>query len=103
MLWLLAKGYTATTIAESTGYTRYWIGQIAKRYNAQGPADTGDMVNRQHTTLWHASRMLSDAQREELRQGTRKQWSRSSCVPSVAAAVSSPRPAWRARVLRRRG
>lgn len=26
ILWLLAKGQTATGIAESTGYTRYWIG-----------------------------------------------------------------------------
>lgn len=64
-LWLLAKGYTATTLAESTGYTRYWIGQIAKRYNALDPAS---MVNRQHTTSWRAPRMLSDAQQEELRQ-----------------------------------
>jgi hypothetical protein len=37
ILWLLAKGQTATAIAESTGYSRYWIGQIAKRYNAEGP------------------------------------------------------------------
>jgi transposase len=68
MLWLLAKGQTATVIAESTGYTRYpraWIGQIAKRYNEQGPAG---MVNRQRTTSWRAPRMLSTVQQEELRQ-----------------------------------
>jgi transposase len=59
----LAKGQTATRIAESTGYTRTWIGQIAKRYNAEGPAG---MVNRQRTTSWRAPRMLSAEQQEEL-------------------------------------
>ena len=64
ILWLLARGQTATAIAGSTGYTRAWIGQIAKRYNEQGPAG---MVNRQRTTSWRAPRMLSAAQQEELR------------------------------------
>src|SRR5258706_14409299 len=64
ILWLLAKGQTATAVAESTGYTRYWIGQIAKRYNAEGPAG---MVDRQRTTSWRAPRMVSAAQQEELR------------------------------------
>jgi transposase len=81
MLWLLARGQTATAIAELTGYNRAWIGQIAKRYNEQGPEA---MVNRQHTTSWRAPRMLSAAQQEELR-----------------AALASPTPdgakRWRAR------
>ena len=64
ILWLLARGQTATRIAESTGYTRTWIGQIAKRYNAEGPAG---MVNRQRTTSWRAPRMLSSEQQEDLR------------------------------------
>lgn len=64
MLWLLARGQTATAIAEITGYNRAWIGQIAKRYNEQGPKA---MVNRQHTTSWRAPRMLSTAQQEALR------------------------------------
>jgi hypothetical protein len=38
ILWLLAKGQTATAIAKSTGYSRYWIGQVARGYNEQGPA-----------------------------------------------------------------
>jgi Homeodomain-like domain-containing protein len=42
ILWQLARGQTATQIAETTGYSRYWIGQIARRYNTQGPAG---MVN----------------------------------------------------------
>ena len=65
IVWLLARGQTATRIAESTGYTRSWIGQIAKRYNAEGPAG---MVNRQRTTSWRAPRMLSIEQQQELRQ-----------------------------------
>jgi len=33
ILWLLSNGQTAREIAVSTGYSPYWIGQIAKRYN----------------------------------------------------------------------
>ncbi len=36
-LWLLAGGMTATAVAAVTGYSAYWIGQIARRYNADGP------------------------------------------------------------------
>src|SRR5215470_12752012 len=81
ILWLLARGQTATAVAEITGYHRAWIGQIAKRYNEQGPAA---MVNRQHTTSWRAPRMLSTAQQEALR---------------TALAGSTPEGAkrWRAR------
>lgn len=64
ILWLLARGQTATTIAGSTGYNRAWIGQIAKRYNEQGPAG---MINRRRTTSWRAPRMLSTEQQDELR------------------------------------
>ena len=65
ILWLLARGQTAKTVAESTGYSRYWIGQIAKRYNAEGPAG---MVNRQPTRTRRTPRLLSSAQLEALRQ-----------------------------------
>lgn len=81
ILWLLARGQTATAIADITGYNRAWIGQIAKRYNEHGPEA---MVNRRHTTSWRAPRMLSAAQQEEL-------W----------AALAGPAPdgakCWRAR------
>jgi transposase len=36
-LWLLARGLTATAVARVTGYSAYWIGQIARRYNEAGP------------------------------------------------------------------
>src|SRR5258706_13549368 len=65
ILWLLARGQTAMAIADSTGYTPAWIGQIAKRYNVQGP---DAMRNRRHTTSWRAPRVLSPAQEEGVRQ-----------------------------------
>ncbi len=45
-LWLLAGGLTATAVAAVTGYSAYWIGQIARRYNADGP---DGMRDRRHT------------------------------------------------------
>jgi hypothetical protein len=36
-LWLLASGMTATAVAAVTGYSAYWIGHIARRYNTDGP------------------------------------------------------------------
>ena len=41
-LWLLARGLTATAIARVTGYSAYWIGQIARRYNTAGPDGVRD-------------------------------------------------------------
>jgi hypothetical protein len=65
ILWLLSRGQTATSIAQSTGYSRYWIGQIAQRYNQQGPAA---MSNRQHTTSRRQAPLLSPALQEDLQQ-----------------------------------
>lgn len=94
ILWLLARGQTATAIADSTGYTRAWIGQIAKRYNEQGPAG---MVNRQHTTSWRSPRMLSSAQQEELRQALAgpapdgaKHWRARDVADWMAAKLGRP-------------
>lgn len=64
ILWLLSQGQTARAVAASTGYSAYWIGQLARRYNAEGPAG---MVNRQRTAAPRPPRLLSDAQLEELR------------------------------------
>jgi hypothetical protein len=52
--------------ARVTGYSAHWIGQIARRYNAQGPEG---MRNRQHATSRRAVLLLSPALQEELRQG----------------------------------
>src|SRR5260370_9595731 len=40
ILWLLSQGHTAVAVSAVTGYSAYWIGQIAKRYNTEGPAGT---------------------------------------------------------------
>ena len=65
ILWLLAQGRTATELASVTGSSAYWIGQLARRYNEQGPAG---MRNRQHTTSRRATPLLSPALQEELQQ-----------------------------------
>jgi transposase len=94
ILWLLSKGQTATVIAEYTGYSRYWIGQIAKRYNTEGPAG---MRNRQHTTSWRAPRMLSAELQEELRQALAgpapsgaKRWGARAVADWMAAKLGRP-------------
>jgi transposase len=94
ILWLLARGQTATAIAEVTGYTRSWIGQIAKRYNAEGPEG---MRNKQHTTSWRAPRMLSGEQQEELRVAVAgpapdggKHWSCRAVADWMAAKLGRP-------------
>ena len=65
IIWLLSSGRLAREVAQSTGYSAYWIGQIARRYNAEGPVG---MVNRRHTTSRRATPLLSGVQVEELRQ-----------------------------------
>lgn len=36
VIWLLAQGHPAVKVAAMTGYSAYWIGQLARRYNALG-------------------------------------------------------------------
>lgn len=67
ILWLLAQGQTATQVAAVTGYSAYWIGRIARRYNEQGPAGVED---RRHQARG-ATGVLSAEQQEELRQALR--------------------------------
>jgi transposase len=62
LLRLLAQDHTATQIATVTGYSAYWIGQIARRYNQQGPAGVED---RRHALPGRA-RLLSATQQAEL-------------------------------------
>jgi Homeodomain-like domain len=65
MRWLLARGQTATAIARSTGYSAYWIGQIATRDNAEGPAGLRD---RRRADSRRAAPRLTPEQQEALRQ-----------------------------------
>ena len=36
ILWLLAQGHRAYQVAQMTGYSAYWIGQVARRFNEEG-------------------------------------------------------------------
>jgi transposase len=62
-LWLLSCSFTATTIAAVTGYSAYWIGQIARRYNREGPDGVRDGRHRPKT----GSPLLSQDRQQELR------------------------------------
>jgi transposase len=68
ILWLLARGQKAKDIAESTGYSAYWIGQIAKRYNAEGAEG---MHNRQSTQSHRGQLLLSPQLLAELAEAVR--------------------------------
>ena len=38
ILWLLAQGHPADRVAQMTGYSAYWIGRLAHRFNEEGEA-----------------------------------------------------------------
>jgi transposase len=61
-LWLLARGVTAKVIASITGYSAYWIGRIARRYNQHGPAGVKDRRHQSRPSI----PLLSASQQEEL-------------------------------------
>lgn len=62
IVWLLAQGWTGQQVAASTGYSTRWIGQLAQRYNAAGPAGLGDHRHQNPG----AARVLSAAQEAQL-------------------------------------
>ena len=64
ILWLLSRGQSARQVAQSTSYSAYWIGQLAKRYNTQGPSG---MRNRARTDSYRRPPLLDATQQEELR------------------------------------
>jgi Homeodomain-like domain len=68
ILWLWGKGQTAAAVAESTGYSRYWIGQLVRRYNTEGPEA---MRNRRYTHSHRPAPLLSPALLAELADAVR--------------------------------
>src|SRR5580704_7871793 len=54
----------ATELSRVIGYRAHWIGQIAKRYNDQGP---DSMHIRRHTTSYRPAPVLSVEKHGELR------------------------------------
>lgn len=57
IIWLLAQGHRAYEVAEMTGYSAYWIGQLARRYNAAG-ADA--LRDQRHVTRAHRPPLLDE-------------------------------------------
>ncbi len=70
ILWLISQGKTTTEVMEVTGYSRGWIQQLARRYNAHGPQALGD---RRHQNPGARDRaLLSAEQRDELARALTK-------------------------------
>ena len=70
ILWLISEGKTTSQLMEATGYSRGWIQQIARRYNASGPEALGD---RRHQNPGARERaLLTQEQQEELREALKK-------------------------------
>ncbi len=46
IVWLIGEGKTTAEVMEVTGYSRGWIQQLARRYNAGGPEALGDARHR---------------------------------------------------------
>src|SRR5215210_1758878 len=70
ILWLISEGKTTTQVMEVTGYSRGWIQQLARRYNAFGPEALGD---RRHQNPGAKERaLLSADQQEELREALKE-------------------------------
>jgi transposase len=93
ILWLLSQGHTGREVASVTSYSPYWIGQIAKRYNEQGP---NGMQNRRHTTSYRPPPALTVAQQEELRQllaaaaARRERWTGYDVAAWISERIGRP-------------
>ena len=70
ILWLIGEGKTTTQVMEVTGYSRGWIQQLARRYNADGPQALGDRRHRNPGARDRA--LLSADQQQELAQALMK-------------------------------
>ncbi len=70
ILWLIGQGKTTTEVMEVTGYSRGWIQQLARRYNAHGSAALGD--RRHHNPGAKERALLSADQQEQLREALMK-------------------------------
>ena len=70
ILWLIGQGKTTTQVMEVTGYSRGWIQQLARRYNASGPRALGDRRHRNPGARDRAQ--LTADQQHELREALMK-------------------------------
>ena len=68
--WLLARGHPAYQVAQMTGYSPYWIGQVARRYHAEGEDGLVNHRRRAHRAARRPdprTLLPTHADREELR------------------------------------
>src|ERR687884_1903236 len=70
IVWLISEGKTTRQVMEATGYSRGWIQQLARRYDAYGPQALGDRRHRNPGARDRA--LLSAEQRHELREALTK-------------------------------
>ena len=70
ILWLISEGKTTTQVMGATGYSRGWIQQLARRYNADGPQALGDRRHRNPGARDRA--LLTAEQQQELREALTK-------------------------------
>src|SRR5215472_9337411 len=97
ILWLLARGQTATQVAAVTGYSAYWIGQLARRYNEAGPTGVED---RRHQARGRRAGVLTAEQQEELRQALRgpapegEAWTGRTVAEWMTPRVGRPVASW---------
>jgi transposase len=66
IVWLISEGKTTRQVMETTGYSRGWIQQLARRYNAYGPEALGDRRHRNPGARDRA--LLTAEQQQELRE-----------------------------------
>ena len=64
IVWLISEGKSTAEVIEATGYSRGWIQQLARRYNADGPGALGDRRHRNPGARVRA--LLNEDQQEEL-------------------------------------
>jgi transposase len=70
ILWLLSEAKTTSQVMEVTGYSRGWVQQLARRYNAHGPEALGDRRHRNPGARDRA--LLSAEQQHELARALTK-------------------------------
>src|ERR671913_1370103 len=80
ILWLISEGKRTTQVMEVTGYSRGWIQQLARRYNASGPEALGDRRH-QNPGAKHRA-LLTEEQQEELREALKKPHPMEGCGTS---------------------
>ena len=78
ILWLLAQGHRAYQVAQMTGYSAYWIGQVARRFNEEGE---DGLVN--HRTRAHRPARRPDPRTLLPTEEDREEW---------RAALGGPAP-----------